>query len=114
MSYDDTGLPKLSKIKRISKPSRRVYVSQKEIFTIGRGYGKIILSTPKGIMIGSEARKQKVGGEVLAEAIVDRRQQAARSRLDVVDEGQLRVQSILEVAGEDRQRRERVEGPGSP
>lgn len=65
--YDDEGKPKVFKIKRISKPSRRVYVPYKDIFAVGRGYGKIILSTPKGIMTGDDARKQKVGGEVLAE-----------------------------------------------
>lgn len=65
--YDEKKNPGVIKIKRVSKPSRRVYISHKEIFEVGRGHGKFIVSTPKGIMIGENARKEKVGGEVLGE-----------------------------------------------
>lgn len=55
----------IQEIKRISKPSRRVYVNKDEIPRIKRGMGVCILSTSKGIMTGSEARSQGVGGEII-------------------------------------------------
>lgn len=65
--YNEEGRSKILKIKRASKTSRRVYLSYKDIFDVGRGHGKMILSTPKGVMTGKEARKQKVGGELIGE-----------------------------------------------
>jgi len=59
--------PPFEKIRRISKPSRRVYVSYSEIYPVRRGRGINILSTPKGVLTGEEARKQKVGGELIGE-----------------------------------------------
>lgn len=61
------GLIKLSEVKRISKPGRRLYKSAKEIKNVTGGFGVMILSTPKGILSGSEARKKNVGGEVICE-----------------------------------------------
>ena len=52
-------------LKRISKPSRRVYVRCKEIKPIYSGMGTMILSTSKGIMTDKKARQEKVGGEIL-------------------------------------------------
>ena len=52
-------------LKRISKPSRRVYVRCKEIKPIYSGMGIMILSTSKGIMTDKKARQEKVGGEIL-------------------------------------------------
>jgi len=52
-------------LKRISKPSRRVYVRCKEIKPIYNGMGIMILSTSKGIMTDKKARQEKVGGEIL-------------------------------------------------
>ena len=52
-------------LKRISKPSRRVYVRCKEIKPIYNGMGITILSTSKGIMTDKKARQEKVGGEIL-------------------------------------------------
>ncbi len=49
----------------VSKPSRKIYIGYKEIRPVRRGYGLIVLSTPKGILTGKEARKMKVGGEIL-------------------------------------------------
>lgn len=63
----DDGAPKLTDVKRISKPSKRVYKSVKEITPIRHGYGRLIISTPQGIMTGEAARKARVGGEVLFE-----------------------------------------------
>lgn len=52
-------------VRRMSKPSRRMYMKAAEIKPIRNGYGLLVLSTPKGIMTGDEARKAQVGGEVL-------------------------------------------------
>lgn len=57
--------PALTEVKRISKPSRRVYVHAKDIRTVRQGEGLLILSTPNGLMTGSEAHKNHVGGEAL-------------------------------------------------
>ena len=54
-------------VKRVSKPSRRVYYAVKDIVPVRRGYGRVILSTPKGVLTGDAARKEKVGGEALFE-----------------------------------------------
>lgn len=54
-------------IKRLSKPSLRRYVSYKSIPRPQSGFGLIIVSTPKGVMTGNQARKQKVGGELICE-----------------------------------------------
>jgi small subunit ribosomal protein S8 len=52
-------------VARMSKPSRRFYMKTDEIKKIKNGYGLLVLSTPKGIMTGDEARKAQVGGEAL-------------------------------------------------
>jgi len=54
-------------LKRISKPSRRVYVKCKEIKPVYNGMGIAILSTSKGVMTDKKARQEKVGGEVLCQ-----------------------------------------------
>ena len=54
-------------LKRISKPGKRMYVGYKKFSSARRGGGIMILSTPKGIMKDTEARKLKVGGEILCE-----------------------------------------------
>lgn len=53
-------------IKRVSKPGRRQYVQVSEIPRVLGGLGIAILSTPRGIMSGAQAKKQRVGGELLA------------------------------------------------
>lgn len=53
--------------KRISKPGRRLYAEVKDIPTVLRGLGIVIVSTPKGMLAGKDARKQKVGGELICE-----------------------------------------------
>ena len=67
LKYDDKGVPKISGVKRISKPGRRMYKSAREIMPVRYGYGALVLSTPKGILTDKEARKQKIGGEALFE-----------------------------------------------
>ena len=64
LKYFD-GQPVIREIKRISSPGRRVYSSVKELPTIANGLGVAILSTPKGVMSDSQARRENVGGEVL-------------------------------------------------
>ena len=61
--YDNK--PVISGLKRISKPSCRVYVKSKEIPRVRGGMGIAILSTPEGILSGKEAKQKNVGGEVL-------------------------------------------------
>ena len=56
----------ISGLKRISKPGLRVYAKTEEIPTVLNGLGISIVSTSQGIMTGREARKQNLGGEVLA------------------------------------------------
>jgi len=67
LGYGNSGSPSISGAKRISKPSCRVYVSTGKIKSVRQGTGVQILSTPKGILTNKEARKEKVGGEVLCE-----------------------------------------------
>ncbi len=54
-------------LKRVSKPSRRVYVRSKEIKPVFNGMGIAILSTSKGVMTDKKARQEQVGGEVLCQ-----------------------------------------------
>ena len=56
----------ISGLKRISKPGLRVYAKAEEIPTVLNGLGISIVSTSKGIMTGKEAKKENLGGEVLA------------------------------------------------
>jgi len=63
----ENGVPAISGLKRISKPGQRIYLPVKKIKRSKRGYGIFIVSTPKGLMSDREARKIKVGGEILCE-----------------------------------------------
>lgn len=55
----------INDVKRVSKPSRRMYKGNKEIRMYKNGAGSFIFSTPKGILTDKEARKEMVGGEIL-------------------------------------------------
>ncbi|TAL49318.1 30S ribosomal protein S8 [Patescibacteria group bacterium] len=59
--------PRVQGVRRLSRPSRRVYKSVREIVAVKRGYGMLVLSTPKGILSDKEARAARVGGEALFE-----------------------------------------------
>ena len=61
----DNGVPAISGIKRVSKPGQKIYESAHKIKKIHGGYGASIISTSKGLMTDKEARKQKIGGEIL-------------------------------------------------
>jgi small subunit ribosomal protein S8 len=65
--YVENNSPRVSGARRVSKLSKRVYGSYKEIFPIKNGLGMAVYSTPKGVLSDKEARKEKVGGEVLFE-----------------------------------------------
>ncbi len=65
LSYGEKDEPRIVDIKRISKPSRRVYIPANEIKPVRQGYGAMIISTPKGILTDNEAKRENVGGEVL-------------------------------------------------
>ena len=66
MQYFD-GKPAIDDIRRISKPGRRIYRHSKALRPVKSGFGMRVVSTPKGIMTSMEARKQRLGGEVLCE-----------------------------------------------
>ncbi len=61
----EAGRPKVTDLQRISKPSRRVYLGMRDVRPVKNGLGIMVLSTPKGIMTGREAKAEMVGGEVL-------------------------------------------------
>jgi len=67
LRYGMNGRPAISGSRRISKPSRRLYRGAGAIRPVKHGHGLLVLSTPKGILTGGEARKGGVGGEVLFE-----------------------------------------------
>lgn len=67
LAYDDLNRPAITSIKRVSKPSRRIYSPSSKIKKVKQGFGFQILSTPKGIITGKEAIKEKVGGEIICE-----------------------------------------------
>ncbi len=66
LKYTSERQPVLTGLKRVSRPGRRVYSGRDEIPLVLSGMGIAIMSTPKGVMTGKEARRQGVGGEVLA------------------------------------------------
>ena len=59
------GNPVISVIERVSRPGRRIFSSAESLPKINNGLGIAIVSTPKGVMTDIEARKQKIGGEVI-------------------------------------------------
>ncbi len=61
------GKPVITGVKRISKPSRRLYMGVRDVRPVKRGHGLLLLSTPKGILTGKEASEARVGGETLFE-----------------------------------------------
>ncbi|HHE67530.1 MAG TPA: 30S ribosomal protein S8 [Candidatus Parcubacteria bacterium] len=61
------GEPVISGIKRVSKPGQRIYKGTREIRPVKSGYGLAIISTPKGLMTDKQAKKAKVGGEIICE-----------------------------------------------
>ncbi|HZT73850.1 MAG TPA: 30S ribosomal protein S8 [Terriglobales bacterium] len=67
LKYDASDQPVISDLQRVSKPGCRVYVGRKQIRPVLGGMGINILSTPRGVMTGREARQIGIGGELLCE-----------------------------------------------
>ena len=67
VKYDKHSEPAIRRIRRVSKPGRRVYAGKDEIPQVLEGMGITILSTSSGIMTGKKARETGVGGEILCE-----------------------------------------------
>jgi small subunit ribosomal protein S8 len=66
LKYKD-GVPVISGLKRISRPGQRIYSDYKAIRPIRGGYGMTIISTSRGLLTNKDARRQKIGGEVICE-----------------------------------------------
>lgn len=67
LKYEKDGQPKISSLKRISKPGRKVYVDKDNIGKVLNGLGFSVISTSRGMMTGRQARKEQVGGEFICE-----------------------------------------------
>jgi small subunit ribosomal protein S8 len=65
LKYTGRGDSVITGVDRVSKPGKRVYTSHRDIPWVRAGLGITILSTPKGLMTGREARKAKLGGEII-------------------------------------------------
>ena len=65
LKYSDRAVPAIVEIKRISKPGLRKFVSVPEIPAVLDGMGLAIISTSKGVMSGAEAKKRRIGGEII-------------------------------------------------
>ncbi|MES2970795.1 MAG: 30S ribosomal protein S8 [Patescibacteria group bacterium] len=63
--HSEDSNPRITEIKRLSKPGRRLYTSADKMPKVKQGRGIVIVSTSKGIMTGFEAKKQAVGGELI-------------------------------------------------
>src|SRR5882724_7078891 len=73
LRYDSRGTFSITHLARVSRPGRRVYVGSHQIPRVLGGYGINIVSTSRGLMSGKTARKENVGGELLAEVFYHRR-----------------------------------------
>lgn len=67
LRYDENGRPAIRRLRRVSKPGRRVYRGAKEIPRVLNGLGLGIISTSRGLLTDQEARQQRIGGEFLCE-----------------------------------------------
>jgi small subunit ribosomal protein S8 len=67
LKYDEDGEPFIEDLKRVSKPGRRVYAGYKDLKPLRRGFAFRIISTSRGLMTDEEARKRKLGGEIICE-----------------------------------------------
>jgi small subunit ribosomal protein S8 len=67
LRYDTKGASSITHLSRVSRPGRRVYVGAGEIPRVLGGYGINIVSTSRGLMSGKAARRENIGGELLAQ-----------------------------------------------
>jgi len=61
----NSGSPVITSIQRVSKPGRRIFSSAESLPKINNGLGIAIVSTPEGVMSDMDARKKKIGGEII-------------------------------------------------
>ena len=69
LAKDESGEIKLLDAKRVSTPGHRIYASARQLRGVAGGYGSAIVSTSRGIMDSIDAKKKKLGGEVLCEVM---------------------------------------------
>jgi small subunit ribosomal protein S8 len=67
LAYDENGQSVITQLKKISRPGRRGYVKSRDIQPVLDGFGTAIISTSSGLMVGREARRKKLGGEIIAQ-----------------------------------------------
>lgn len=67
LRYDDKGNPIITGMKRVSKPGQRIYMPVDAIPRTNGGFGVTVVSTSKGVITDKQARKDKVGGEVICQ-----------------------------------------------
>ncbi len=67
LKYDENKRPVIAGLRRVSKPGRRIYMGYRDLPKVLDGLGIAIVSTSQGIMTDYEARKRKIGGEVICE-----------------------------------------------
>lgn len=65
IAYNEDGSPKVTNVKRVSKPGRRLYTKSRDAHSVKFGEGALIISTPLGILSDAEARQNRAGGEML-------------------------------------------------
>ena len=63
----DSKVPVIEGLRKVSKPGQRIYIASKDIRKVRGGYGLAIISTPKGLLTDQQARRSKVGGEIICE-----------------------------------------------
>ncbi|MBI4425984.1 MAG: 30S ribosomal protein S8 [Candidatus Kerfeldbacteria bacterium] len=67
LKYDDQGRSIIRSIRRVSRPGRRIYVGHLNLPIVANNFGLAVISTPQGMMTNREARRRKLGGEVICE-----------------------------------------------
>jgi small subunit ribosomal protein S8 len=67
LKYDSEGNPVISKIRKVSRQGQRIFSTHTELKPVKSGHGISVVSTSKGLMTNKEARKNKMGGEVICE-----------------------------------------------
>lgn len=67
LKYDENGEPLIENLVRVSKPGRKVYMGYRDFKPVRSGFGFRIVSTSRGVMTDIEAKRRKLGGEVICE-----------------------------------------------
>lgn len=67
LKYNEEGASKITKIKKVSKQGQRIYSTYKEMRPVKSGHGFSVVTTSKGLMTNKEARREKIGGEIICD-----------------------------------------------